>query len=105
MGLMGRKGGVGEFESARVYLARWARIVAEEGGRARQREARAIPTDPSSSSGSEEDTSLGVFELLHSSVNLPKPHSTRDPRHPIDEETWLGWLQKDGRPRILEEEM
>ena len=25
------KGGVGEFESARVYLARWARIVAEEG--------------------------------------------------------------------------
>ena len=101
------KGGVGEFESARVYLARWARIVAEEGERARQREARAIPADASSagSSDAEEDTSLGVFELLHSSANLPKPRSTRDPRHPIDEETWLGWFQKDGRPRVREEEM
>ena len=101
------KGGVGEFESARVYLARWARIVAEEGERARQREARAIPADASSPNGgsAEEDTSLGVFELLHSSANLPKPVSTRDPRHPIDEETWLGWFQKDGRPRIREEEM
>ncbi|KAI5121685.1 hypothetical protein M0805_002761 [Coniferiporia weirii] len=107
------KGGVGEFESARVYLARWARIVAEEGERARQREARGIPIstgDEASSTslvanGDAEDGELGVFELLHATANLPKPRSTRDPRHPVDEETWLGWFKKDGRPRVREEEM
>ena len=97
------KGGVGEFESARVYLARWARIVAEEGERARQREARVIPTNELPSGA--EESELGVFELLHSSANLPKPRSTRDPRHPIDEETWLGWFHKGGKPRIRKEEM
>ncbi|EJD02386.1 RabGAP/TBC [Fomitiporia mediterranea MF3/22] len=103
------KGGVGEFDSARVYLARWARIVAEEGERARQREVRAIPVGTGASTPSDsrldEDGELGVFELLHTSANLPKPRSTRDPRHPIDEETWLGWFQADGRPRVREEEM
>ncbi|KAL5532677.1 GYP7 [Sanghuangporus sanghuang] len=103
------KGGVGEFDSARVYLARWARVVAEEGERARQREARAIPvvsgTSTPSSSRMNEDGELGVFELLHTSVNLPKPRSTRDPRHPVDEETWLSWFKADGRPRVRKEEM
>ena len=35
----------------------------------------------------------------------PKPRSTRDPRHPIDEETWLGWFQFNGKPRVRKEEM
>ncbi|KAF8201436.1 GTPase-activating protein gyp7 [Pholiota molesta] len=69
------KGGVGEFESARVYLARWARIVAEEGERARREEAQALP--PSSAGA-----------LLHSTANLPTPKSSRDPAHPIDEKMW-----------------
>ena len=104
------KGGVGEFESARVYLARWARIVAEEGERNRLREARAIPAGSGVSNAADGDTageegSLGVFELLHSTVNLPKPRPTRDPRHPIEEETWLGWFANDGRPRVRHEEM
>ncbi|TDL24806.1 RabGAP/TBC [Rickenella mellea] len=101
------KGGVGEFESARVYLARWARIVAEEGERARQREARVIPSSTSSSGAgaAEESGSLGVFELLHSTANLPKPRSTRDPQHPLDVVTWEGWFNADGRPRIRSEEM
>ncbi|KAG5221672.1 GTPase activating protein [Salix suchowensis] len=97
------KGGVGEFESARVYLARWARIVAEEGERARRREAQSLPS--SSASNDAEETSLGVFELLHSAANLPTPKSSRDPAHPIDETAWEGWFSKDGRPRISEEEM
>ncbi|KAJ2916007.1 hypothetical protein MD484_g4361, partial [Candolleomyces efflorescens] len=97
------KGGVGEFESARVYLARWARIVAEEGERARRREAQALP--PSSSELAEESSSLGVFELLHSTSNLPPPKTSRDPAHPVDEETWNGWFGEDGRPKIRLEEM
>ena len=97
------KGGVGEFESARVYLARWARIVAEQGEYARRKEAQALS---SYSSGlGEEDSSLGIFELLHSTSNLPTPKSSRDPSCPIDERTWKSWFNADGRPMITAEEM
>ncbi|EPQ58177.1 RabGAP/TBC, partial [Gloeophyllum trabeum ATCC 11539] len=93
------KSGVGEFESARVYLARWARIVAEEGERARRREAQAIPS--SSSEGlPEENSSLGVFELLHSTSNLPTPKSSRDPAHPVNEYMWEIWFENDGTPKV-----
>jgi hypothetical protein len=97
------KGGVGEFESARVYLARWARIVAEQGEYARRKEAQALS---SYSSGlTEEDSSLGIFELLHSTSNLPTPKSSRDPSSPIDERTWTDWFSADGRPTITADEM
>lgn len=98
------KGGVGEFESARVYLARWARIVAEEGERARRREAQALPSS-SSSALVEEASSLGIFELLHSASNLPTPKSSRDPAHPIDARQWSKWFTEDGRPKVRIEEM
>lgn len=99
------KGGMGEFESARVYLARWARIVAEEGERSRRREAQALPISPSGSKAEEESGSLGVFELLHSTANLPPPKATRDPAHPVDDKMWDGWFGEDERPRIGIEEM
>lgn len=95
------KGGVGEFESARVYLARWARIVAEEGERSRRREAEALP---SSSELPSEDSTLGVFELLQSTSNLPTPKPTRDPQHPITEDDWQGWFHPDGRPKVMFDE-
>ncbi|CAE6461708.1 unnamed protein product [Rhizoctonia solani] len=95
------KGGMGEFESARVYLARWARVVAEEGERARRREVRVV-----GGSGNErEEGELGVFELLAKSANLPTPKSTRNPKNAIDKDTWLGWFDETGRPTISEEDM
>jgi hypothetical protein len=98
------KGGVGEFESARVYLARWARIVAEEGERSRRREAQALPSS-SSSDLEEESSSLGVFELLHSTMNLPTPKTSRDPGHPVDANMWEQWFAKDGSPTVSSETM
>ncbi|KAJ3573956.1 hypothetical protein NP233_g2081 [Leucocoprinus birnbaumii] len=77
------KGGVGEFESARVYLARWARIVAEEGERARRREAQALPSVYADNES--EASSLGIFELLHTTANLPTPKSSRNPEKPVNE--------------------
>ncbi|KAI4518741.1 RabGAP/TBC [Schizophyllum commune Loenen D] len=97
------KGGVGEFESARVYLARWARIVAEEGERARRREAQAIPS--SGGDLAQETSSLGIFELLHSTSNLPTPKTSRDPAHPVDEKMWKRWFAPDGRPKVRIEEV
>ncbi|KAI6118797.1 rab-GTPase-TBC domain-containing protein [Pisolithus croceorrhizus] len=79
------KGGVGEFESARVYLARWARIVAEEGDRARRREAQAL----SASSGNLEEEAITAGE----------------PWNPVDERTWEEWFDADGRPKVRREEM
>jgi len=98
------KGGVGEFESARVYLARWARIVAEEGERARRREAQAIPANAAVST-TEENGELGIFELLHSTANLPTPKSTRDPKRPIGVEAFTEWFASDGRPTISKEKL
>ena len=43
--------------------------------------------------------------MLHSTSNLPPPKSSRDPAHPVDEETWNGWFGEDGRPKIRLEEM
>ena len=97
------KGGVGEFESARVYLARWARVVAEEGEQARRREAQAIPS--SSEDAGEERSSLGIFELLHNTSNLPTPKTTRISKHPVDTEMWLSWFDSAGRPTVSKEEM
>ena len=98
------KGGVGEFESARVYLARWARIVAEEGERARRREAQAIPAN-ASVSATEENGDLGVFELLHSTANLPTPKTSRDPKHPVGVDAFTEWFAPDGRPTISREKL
>ncbi|KAH9926147.1 rab-GTPase-TBC domain-containing protein [Fomitopsis serialis] len=95
------KGGVGEFESARVYLARWARIVAEEGERSRRREAQTL----SSSEMEEESSDLGVFELLQSTANLPVPKSSREPKLPVDGKMWTSWFDAEGRPKIRIEEM
>ncbi|KAH8833808.1 rab-GTPase-TBC domain-containing protein [Flagelloscypha sp. PMI_526] len=96
------KGGVGEFDSARIYLAKWSRIVAEEGERARRREAETIP---STGEVAEETSSLGVFELLHATTNLPTPKSSRDPSHPLDRSTWDSWFDVHGKPEIRLEEM
>lgn len=96
------KGGVGEFESARVYLARWARIVAEEGERARRREAQALPSVYAENE--QEASSLGIFELLHSTANLPTPKSSRNPGKPVDERQWAKWFDAEGRPKVRAEE-
>ncbi|BEI80939.1 hypothetical protein CcaverHIS002_0200990 [Cutaneotrichosporon cavernicola] len=73
-----------EFEAARLYLARWARVVAEEGERSRRDElaARAAGGDASA----EDITSLGVFSVLPGNRKMPKP--TRHPERPITAEEW-----------------
>ena len=62
------------FDSARIYLAKWARVVAEEGERARRRERNGQHFD-GRGRREEEDTSVGAFEILavrecHSSFEI-----------------------------------
>jgi len=95
------KSGTGDYEGARVYLARWARVVAEEGERARIRESATLPAGDDHS----EQSSLGVFEMIHSARNLPPPKSTRHPKNPVGIEVWGAWFDEEGRGRVREEDM
>lgn len=73
-----------EFEAARLYLARWARVVAEEGERSRRDE---LAAQAGRRDGSTEDlTSLGVFSVLPGKRVMPKP--TRHPERPITAADW-----------------
>ena len=88
----GRGGEVeNEFDAARLYLARWARVVAEEGERARRTEVgRRADLDDDVRLGSEDlASSLGVFSLLTSpNSKRPIPHPSRTPHHPITSRDW-----------------
>ena len=91
-----------EFESARLYLARWARVVAEEGERARRTEvASQAELSPGEGVGSEDLTSsLGVFSLLTSpNSTRPTPHPNRIPQHPITSRDWYSFAAQ-GRDEL-----
>ncbi|GAA5826582.1 hypothetical protein JCM5353_008917 [Sporobolomyces roseus] len=81
--------GVGVYDGARVYLAKWARIVAEEGERARKAE---YGVDDSSLL-EDEMGETGVFEVLSKTYHIAKPRSTRAPKTPISSEEWHAWFQ------------
>ncbi|WVQ72719.1 hypothetical protein IAR50_002279 [Cryptococcus sp. DSM 104548] len=97
-----------EFESARLYLAKWARVVAEEGERARREElaaqARIRPSSPTTSSTDvDEDlaSSLGVFSLLPKSyAKRPVPSSTRQPQNPITLQDWVTF-EEEGKDELF----
>ncbi|GAA5860872.1 hypothetical protein JCM1840_001992 [Sporobolomyces johnsonii] len=90
--------GVGVYDGARVYLAKWARIVAEEGERARKAE---YGVDDSSLLEEEGDT--GVFEILAKTYKIDKPRSTRAPKTPISLEEWHAWFDADDGKLLLDE--
>lgn len=77
-----------EFESARLYLARWARVVAEEGERARKQEVARRATLGGESGEESLAGSLGVFSLLSPGSKKPVPAPTRKPDEPISARDW-----------------
>lgn len=85
----GRSDVASEFESARLYLARWARVVAEEGERARRLEISSRVGTEDRSDVDDMTSSLGVFSLLSSpGSKRPVPHPTRSPHTPINSRDW-----------------
>ncbi|GAA5864386.1 hypothetical protein JCM3774_002774 [Rhodotorula dairenensis] len=94
--------GVGAYDAARVYLAKWARIVAEEGERARKVE---YGVDDAAFLGDELGESTGVFEVLAKTYRLKqKPRSTRAPNTPIQLEEWRAWFEPDEGRLLLDEQ-
>ncbi|GAA5836617.1 hypothetical protein JCM9279_000446 [Rhodotorula babjevae] len=95
--------GVGVYDSARVYLAKWARIVAEEGERARRAE---YGVDDGSFLDDELGESTGVFDVLARTYRFEgqRPRSTRAPKTPVQLEEWRAWMDGEGRLLLDEKE-
>lgn len=105
--------GTGEFESARVYLARWARLVAEEGERNKRAEspvvgigASAVNGGPAANAGCGGDGSpaaegdLGVWEVLRFAkrLGLEDIRTTRVQGRPIGRAEWDSFFDDQGSP-------
>jgi len=97
----GRSDVASEFESARLYLARWARVVAEEGERARRNEVASQVGSGQHSDVDDMTSSLGVFSLLTSpGSKRPVPHPTRSPQTPINSRDWESFAAQ-GRDELF----
>lgn len=86
-----------EFDSARVYLARWAMGIAEQSERERNRRMWTAKDVMEL-----EDTELGEFELLESSSAL----SMEDRRKPVTMKEWKSFFDRDsGRLAVTIDEV
>lgn len=98
----GARSVAGEFESARVYLARWARVVAEEGERSRKRELAATASLSggafrAAAAAADAKSDLGIFEVVRSArgdSSAPVPTTTRTPGNPVKLEQVIEWHSK-----------
>lgn len=86
-----------EFDSARLYLARWAMGIAEQSERERKQRiftARDVLET--------EDTSVGEFELLDGADGLSLNESLR---RPVTMKEWKGYFDSKGRLQLTQDEV
>lgn len=98
------KSGLGEYDSARVYLAKWSRLVAEEGERNRRKE-EGLMAENNGFQKQNEGGELGVFEVLgklqSSGLAKDKIKSSRISDSEISEQEWkLFFDGETGRPLL-----
>lgn len=84
-----------EFDSARLYLARWAMGIAEQSDREKRQRiftARDVLDT--------EDTGVGEFELLDAVEGIPDGK-----RRPVSMKEWKGFFDAQGRLELTEDEV
>lgn len=84
-----------EFDSARLYLARWAMGIAEQSEREKRQRiftARDVLDT--------EDTDVGEFELLDAVEGIPDGK-----RRPVNMKEWKGYFDAQGRLQITKDEV
>jgi len=84
-----------EFDSARLYLARWAMGIAEQSDREKRQRiftARDVLDT--------EDTDVGQFELLDAVEGIPDGK-----RRPVNMKEWKGFFDAQGRLQVTEDEV
>ncbi|KAI8443682.1 rab-GTPase-TBC domain-containing protein [Phakopsora pachyrhizi] len=92
-----QQAGVEGYDSARVYLAKWASIVAAQGEQSR----RAEIGDWDQDSSLDED---GGFEMIYATYKVPRVRSNRAPSQPIEPEEFEAWKDDSGRLMLEEAE-
>lgn len=89
--------GLREFNGAAVFLAKWARVVAEEGERLRREQVGA-------SADGEEASALGAFEILAKRYDIQRPRTSRAVNQPIVLTEWQAWFDAEGKLLLPAEE-
>ncbi|CAG8499684.1 5020_t:CDS:10 [Ambispora leptoticha] len=101
-----------EFDFGRIYLAKWAAIVAEQAeaaailekkGESNNSRPAALTDDADSSKSWEEETELGAFEILSSDASLPPINHTRTT--PLKADDWFVFFDAEGRLQVETEEV
>jgi hypothetical protein len=90
----------GEFDSARVFLARFARQVAEQAERSRLAEQEEARKKGEQSGVAHEPSVLGAFEILDLQPSVQRPTPTRDAMRPITSAEWESFFDKQGAPLV-----
>jgi len=86
-----------EFDSARLYLARWAMGIAEQSERERQQRIWTAKDVLEM-----EDSEVGEFEILDMETG---DMSLADKRKPVTLSEWKGWFDTHGRLQITPDEV
>ncbi|PLW50278.1 hypothetical protein PCANC_05602 [Puccinia coronata f. sp. avenae] len=91
-----QQAGVEGYDAARVYLAKWASIVAAQGERSRRAEFNDWDPEPIAND-SHISPSDGGFEMIHATYQIPKVRFQRAPAQPIELEEFVAWQDDSGK--------
>jgi TBC1 domain family member 15 len=89
-----------EFDSARVYLARWAMGIAEQSEKEKNQR---IWTAQDILASAKEESSVGDFEILDRETAKMSIKDSK--RKPVNIEEWKGFFDSEGRLQITKEEV
>lgn len=87
-----------EFDSAKLYLARWAMSIAEQGEKDRKQRMWSARDVLDS-----EETSVGEFEILE--MDAGRMTSTDSKRRPVTMEEWSSFFDNKGRLNVTVDEV
>ncbi|WAQ90764.1 hypothetical protein PtA15_13A163 [Puccinia triticina] len=91
-----QQAGVEGYDAARVYLAKWASIVAAQGERSRRAEFNDWDPEPITNDGNISNLD-GGFEMIHATYQVPKVRFQRAPAQPIELEEFIAWQDDSGK--------
>ncbi|KAH9822539.1 rab-GTPase-TBC domain-containing protein [Melampsora americana] len=94
-----QQAGVEGYDVARVYLAKWASIVAAQGEQARRAERGDWDFQET-----DDDGVGGGFEVVYTMYEIPRVRANRAPTQPIQLEEFIAWQDDNGRMLLPESE-
>lgn len=91
---------IDDYDSARIFLAKWAAGLAAQSESSAPRERKYRNVGVWGHDGWEENTALGVFEVLNSENDFSIPTHTRT--NPLTEAEWNSYFDCDGKLSVGE---